>query len=70
MNIFKPTTYLIFFIANILLYFFYDFGKAHFMNDNLFGFYPVFGFFACLALIIIAKVLAYFLERNEKYYDS
>ncbi|MEC8996533.1 MAG: hypothetical protein VX864_00885 [Pseudomonadota bacterium] len=40
------------------------------MNDNLFGFYPVFGFFACLALIIIAKVLAYFLERNEKYYDS
>lgn len=34
-----------------------------------FGFYGVFGFFACVALVLIAKTLRRVLMRSENYYE-
>jgi len=65
----KFSTYIIFILINLSFYYLYDFEKDHFDIDNILGFYPLFGFFACLTLIIIAKVLSYILKRNDKYYD-
>ncbi len=33
------------------------------------GFYAAFGFIACVAIIIISKLLGYLLKRKEDYYD-
>jgi len=33
------------------------------------GFYALFGFIACVAIILISKVLGYVLKRPEDYYD-
>jgi hypothetical protein len=37
--------------------------------DSLLGFYGVFGFVGCVALVLIAKVLRIFLKRPENFYD-
>ena len=37
--------------------------------ENLWGFYPIFGFVACVVLVIIAKWMRTFLMRSEDYYD-
>lgn len=34
-----------------------------------FGFYAVYGFFACVALVLIAKNLRRVLKRSEDYYE-
>tara|TARA_B100001175_G_C19393722_1_gene582752 strand:+ start:241 stop:447 length:207 start_codon:yes stop_codon:yes gene_type:complete len=65
----KLSNYIIFILINLSLYYLYDFEKDHFNIDNILGFYPLFGFFACLILIIIAKALSYILKRDDKYYD-
>ena len=51
------------------LYVFYDFKKVSFNIDNVIGFYPIFGFLACISLIIIAKILAVVLKKGDTYYD-
>jgi hypothetical protein len=33
------------------------------------GFYALFGFIACVAIILISKVLGFVLKRREDYYD-
>ncbi|MCP3176246.1 hypothetical protein MJO47_03940 [Desulfuromonas sp. KJ2020] len=33
------------------------------------GFYALFGFIACVAIILISKVLGFVLKRPEDYYD-
>lgn len=33
------------------------------------GFYALFGFISCVAIILVSKVLGYVLKRNESYYD-
>ncbi len=33
------------------------------------GFYPIYGFVACVALVLIAKELRKILMRDEDYYD-
>ena len=38
--------------------------------ENLWGFYPVFGFVACVILVLIAKWMRTFLMRPEDYYDE
>ena len=38
--------------------------------ENLWGFYPVFGFVACVILVLIAKWMRTFLMRSEDYYDE
>ena len=40
-----------------------------FAIEHLFGFYGVFGFVACVALVLIAKQLRRILMRPEDYYD-
>ncbi len=42
----------------------------HFEIENLFGFYGVYGFFVCVALVLIAKSLRNVLMRDEDYYES
>jgi hypothetical protein len=40
-----------------------------FATEHVYGFYGVFGFFACVALVLIAKQLRRVLMRSEDYYD-
>jgi hypothetical protein len=37
--------------------------------DGGFGFYALYGFFACVALVLAAKVLRRIVMRPEDYYD-
>ena len=40
-----------------------------FAIEHMVGFYGIFGFVACVALVLIAKQLRRVLMRPEKYYD-
>jgi hypothetical protein len=40
-----------------------------FAIEHVFGFYGVFGFVACVALVLLAKQLRRALMRSEDYYD-
>ena len=44
--------------------------KGYFGVDGWFAFGAVYGFVCCLAMVIFAKVLGYFLKRDENYYDA
>lgn len=37
--------------------------------ENLFGFYSIYGFAACVVLVLIAKEMRKVLMRGEDYYD-
>lgn len=37
--------------------------------EGLFGFYAIFGFVACAALVLLAKEMRKVLMRNEDYYE-
>jgi hypothetical protein len=39
--------------------------KGYFGLDGWFGFGAVFGFLSCVAMVLVAKVLGWFLKRNE-----
>ena len=41
----------------------------HFEIEHLFGFYGVYGFFVCVALVLVAKSMRKVLMRSEDYYD-
>ncbi len=43
--------------------------KGYFIVDGWFGFGAVYGFFACLAMVLIAKGIGFFLKRKEGYYE-
>lgn len=38
--------------------------------ENLWGFYPVYGFVGCVILVVVAKWMRTFLMRPEAYYDN
>ena len=38
--------------------------------ENLFGFYSVFGFVACVVLVLVAKEMRKVLMRKDNYYDD
>ena len=38
--------------------------------ENLWGFYPVYGFAGCIILVVVAKWMRTFLMRSEDYYDN
>ena len=38
--------------------------------ESLWGFYGVFGFVACVSLVLIARLLRRVLMRREDYYDN
>lgn len=40
-----------------------------FWIEHVFGFYGIYGFLACVALVLIAKQLRRVLMRPEDYYD-
>lgn len=42
---------------------------THFNVEHLFGFYGIYGFFVCVALVLVAKALRQILMRSEDYYD-
>lgn len=38
--------------------------------ENLWGFYPVYGFVGCVILVVVATWMRTFLMRSEDYYDN
>jgi len=38
--------------------------------ENLWGFYPIYGFVSCVILVLVATWLRTFLMRSEDYYDD
>ena len=38
--------------------------------ENLWGFYPIYGFVGCVVLVLVAKWMRTFLMRSEDYYDD
>ena len=38
--------------------------------ENIWGFYPVYGFVGCVILVVVAKWMRTFLMRSEDYYDN
>ena len=53
-----------------------DFGFLHLRHhvvhpwENLFGFYALYGFVACVLLVLAAKQLRKVVMRKEDYYDA
>lgn len=41
-----------------------------FKMEAVFGFYGLYGFFACVGLVLAAKAMRVFLMRGEDYYDT
>lgn len=44
--------------------------KGYFDVDNWLGFGAVYGFLACLAMVLVAKVLGWVLKRPADYYSG
>jgi len=44
--------------------------KGYFGIDGWFGFGAAFGFLSCLAMVLVAKGLGFFLKRPEDYYHK
>lgn len=44
--------------------------KGYFGVDGWFGFGAAFGFLSCVAMVLFAKGLGYFLKRDENYYRA
>ncbi len=44
--------------------------KGHFGFDQWWGFGAAFGFFACVAMVLVAKALGRLLKRGEHFYGD
>ena len=44
--------------------------KGYFGIDDWFAFGAVYGFLACVAMVLVAKGLGYLLKRDENYYTA
>ena len=44
--------------------------KGYFVIDAWYGFGAVFGFLACLLMVIVAKALGVLLKRDQDYYKE
>lgn len=44
-------------------------GHPHFGFDGWPAFYSLFGFAACAAMVVFAKLLGFFLKRKDTYYE-
>ena len=44
--------------------------KGYFAVDGWFGFGAVYGFFSCLAMVLVAKALGVLLKRPRDYYKE
>ena len=47
-----------------------SFSNGVFPLEEFFGFYAIYGFVACVLLVIVAKELRKILMRKEDYYDA
>ncbi|MFC2067082.1 hypothetical protein ACFLUO_08590 [Chloroflexota bacterium] len=68
--------WLMIFIVALILSFAIDFllsrggGHGNFLWSHILGFFAMFGFIACVAIIVISKLIGhYWLQRKEDYYD-
>ena len=68
--------WIIVFAASLILSFAVDFllnsGEGHgdFPWSRILGFFALFGFISCVAIIVISKLIGhYWLQRKEDYYD-
>ncbi len=43
---------------------------TYFGVEDYFGFYAAYGFFTCIAMVIVAKILGIFIKRPEDYYQG
>ena len=41
----------------------------HFKVEGLFAFHAIYGFIACVGMVIFAKLLGYLIKRKDDYYD-
>lgn len=41
----------------------------HFEIESYFGFHAVYGFLACVAMVLFAKLLGFLIKRKDDYYD-
>lgn len=39
-------------------------------SDKLLGFYGIYGFAVCIVMVIVSKILGFFLKRKEDYYGQ
>ena len=64
---------LIIFFSSVVLLFILDFfvhKHGHFPWENWTGFYAVFGFVACVLLVLVSRfILRPLVKRKENYYD-
>jgi hypothetical protein len=62
----------IFYVICICLALFDIFYHRHTVHpwEGLWGFYAIYGFAACVALVLIATELRKFIMRDENYYDD
>jgi len=70
-NNIKRVLYLLY--ASCALLFAMDFIiHRHVMHswENLWGFYPIYGFVGCVILVLVATWMRKFLMRDENYYDD
>jgi len=44
--------------------------KVYHSWENLWAFYPIYGFVGCVVLVFVAKWMRLWLMRDEAYYDS
>lgn len=44
--------------------------KGYFGIDDWFAFGAIYGFLACVAMVLVAKGLGYLLKRDENYYAA
>ena len=42
----------------------------HFEVESYFGFHAVYGFLACVVMVVFAKGLGYLIKRKDDYYDE
>ncbi len=49
---------------------FFTHREPHFGIDGIFGFYAILGFVSCALLILVSKLLGFFLKVEEDYYDK
>ena len=68
--------WLMIFVAALILSFAVDFllsggdGHGDFPWSHILGFFALFGFITCVAIVIISKLIGhYWLQRKEDYYD-
>jgi hypothetical protein len=41
----------------------------HFEVESYFGFHALYGFLACVVMVVFAKVLGFLIKRKDDYYD-